>query len=113
MIKTFCLSFYAKILKIQRVNQKRIESNKNRQNLLKDYWDNVKSEMHRLFLSAKKNKLKAAKFQVKLIQIPDSVRDEFIKKYVLYCKQVFLIKFLHWRIQKLKHAQQEDTMNWA
>ena len=32
-----------------------------------DYWDKVKSEMHRLFLTAKKNKQKAAKFQVKLI----------------------------------------------
>jgi hypothetical protein len=66
-IKNSCLSFYAKIVKIQKVNQKRIDSHKNRTNLIKDYWDNVKSEMHRSFLTTKKNKQKAAKFQVKLI----------------------------------------------
>jgi hypothetical protein len=32
---------------------------------------------------------------------------------MMYCKQYFLINFLNWRIQKLKHLGQEDTMDWA
>ena len=60
-IKTAFLTFYWKIRKIQAVNKKRIDSHKNRQDHLKKIWDDTKSEMHRAFLSAKKNKQKAAK----------------------------------------------------
>jgi hypothetical protein len=70
-IKSAFLTYYAKIIKIQKSNQARLNSIKCRKALLNDYWDNVRQEMQRCFQITKKNKQKAGKLQVKLIQISD------------------------------------------
>jgi hypothetical protein len=49
---------------------------------------------------------------VKVISIPDKVREKLVLKYFKYCKEIFLIKFLHWRMLKLKYLEAEVAMDW-
>ncbi len=77
------------------------------------YWDNMKVDVSKVLLDQPPEILEKSKIIAgKIFSIPESLKINFIKKYVEYQKQSFIIKFLQWREAKLKYDYIESTYDW-
>jgi hypothetical protein len=80
--------------------------------ILVDEWETYKNEISKALLAIKKPKdaaKKAAKLQQRLFQIPIDIRDKYFNLYYNYCKDIYIIKCLHWRNQKLRYLQLKEV----
>jgi len=67
-----------------------------------EIWERVRSEVTKFMNGNKKLLKKSQKVQLKLMQLSPEIRDQFFRQYLAYCKKFYLIRFLNWRLQKLK-----------
>jgi hypothetical protein len=94
------------------MNRDRIKTKEVRIGILDDEWETYKNEISKALLAIKKPKdaaKKAAKLQQKLFQIPIDIRDKYFNLYYNYCKDIYIIKCLHWRNQKLRYLQLKEV----
>lgn len=94
------------------MNRDRIKSKEVRMSILVDEWDTLKNEISKALLAIKKPKdaaKKASKLQQRLFLISSDIRDKYFKLYYNYCKDIYTIKCLHWRNQKLRFRQLKEV----
>ncbi|TNV84017.1 hypothetical protein FGO68_gene12642 [Halteria grandinella] len=108
-----CRFFYRKIVSIQRSYRSRVLSDKNRYMYIMYYWENLKVDMSKILLSDEKNQAAAKEVSIKVFKITDSLRERFINMYCDYCRLVFMLKFIQWRLQRLIYRRQEIRFDWT
>lgn len=79
---------------------------------LQYYWETIKVDMSRLFNTADENKQAARDASVKVFAIRENVRDLFIKTYCEYCRNLFTLNFIVWRVMKVKILDLNLTFDW-
>ena len=75
---------------------------KNRHTYLKYYWENLKLDMSKIILSDKHDFEASKQLSILVFGIKQSVRDHYIILYSNYCRLVYFLRFLRWRMLKLK-----------
>jgi hypothetical protein len=73
------------VLTIQRANKSRVNSMKSRSMFFAYYWDNMKVDVSKVLLDQPPEILEKSKIIAgKIFSIPESLKINFIKKYVEY-----------------------------
>jgi hypothetical protein len=68
--------------------------------ILHEEWDACVNEISMVLTSVKKPKdavKKAQKLQQRILLITNNIREKYFRMYFDYCKNMFLIRYLHWR----------------
>lgn len=86
------------VVQIQRANTSRVLSFKNRVTFLQYYWETMKIDMSKILLSDERDFETAKAVSIKVFAVPVDIRDEFISVYCELCRQIFIYKFIQWRI---------------
>lgn len=68
---------------------------------MKSYFDQEKGNILKSLLNSKSSK-KSKQMIKELTQIPEMIRDAVMTIYIQRCKISYTIKFIQWRLAKLK-----------
>lgn len=85
---------------------------KSRITYLRYYWETLKVDLSKILISETKNVDAAKAVAAKIFAIREPVVESFILRYTEYCRAVFILKFIYWRIQRLKWRKQEIRFSW-
>lgn len=65
-----------------------------------------------MLLHFKKNTRKTRPLIKHLNSMSDQIKNKVIKEYFYYCKDTYIIKYLNWRIQKLRFQKKAIDEKW-
>lgn len=68
--------------------------------------------MSKILMSDLKNHEIAKQASYKIFGVREDTREKFIADYCEYCRMVFIVKFIVWRIQKLRYLGLEERFVW-
>ena len=101
------------VLRLQKVNRFRIFAFKNRIAYLKYYWENLKTDLAKVLMAEKKASDLANALSIKIFSIREEVRDMYLSWYVVLAKELYTLRFVMWRMRKLKALGHTFTfVNW-
>ncbi len=66
------------------------------------YWENMKSDLAKVLLSDKKNPDLSKALSAKIFSVRDEIREVYLNWYIAYSKEIYTLKFVMWRMRKLK-----------
>lgn len=79
---------------------------------LRYYWETLKVDLSKILISETKNVEAAKAVAGQIFAMRESIVDKFILRYCEYCRAVFILKFIYWRMQRLKSRKQEIRFDW-
>jgi hypothetical protein len=100
------------VITIQRANRSRVLAFKSRITYLRYYWETLKVDMSKILISETKNVDAAKQVSFHVFGMKGDLREKFILTYCEYCRLVFILKFIFWRMQRLRFKKQEIRFDW-
>jgi len=77
------------------------------------YWENLKTDLAKVLLTDKKTAELSKALSIKVFSVKEEIREMFINWYVQLTKELYTLKFVMWRMRKLKALGQPFTFeNW-
>eukprot|EP00347_Sterkiella_histriomuscorum_P015806 403355613 len=77
-----------------------------------DFYRKKKLLITGVLLHYKKNTRKTKALIRRLNEMSEKVKNQVIKIYFYFCKDTYIVKYLNWRIQKLKFQNKPIEFNW-
>jgi hypothetical protein len=88
-------------------------SQKNRNTYILYYWESLKVDMSKILLSDTKNPEGAKEVSIRVFAIKDQLREYYIRLYCEYCRLIFVLKFIEWRLHKLIYNKKPIRFDWS
>ena len=85
---------------------------KNRKTFMEYYWENMKVDMSKVLLSDTINPIIAKVLSARIFAMHKDIKQKVLDTYSEYCRQVFIVKYLEWRWQRVRSRRLHSTFDW-